>query len=225
MVALLTKRTKADRGIPTRLTRPFFEGNEHIISRRLKGYRPTVVIVVPPFVCLFVSCRSCCCWRRCRRCCCCCLCHQVFGMDTFYVTATEKSPFATLYKGNMRGKSTEEVSWRIFFSWNSYSNSAVGCSARYMVAQHCFCGMTSVVLCCVGSDRFIWGRMECSRQRKRSKFRYFFPLNTFDFYLVSSIQISHPPNQSLRPFNQLYDPFIPFCLRVRRRTEQNKTTI
>eukprot|EP00904_Undaria_pinnatifida_P008140 jgi/Undpi1/4456/HiC_scaffold_17.g07810.m1 len=35
--------------------------------------------------------------------------NEVFGMDTFYVTATEKSPFATLYKGNMRGKSTEEV--------------------------------------------------------------------------------------------------------------------
>lgn len=31
-------------------------------------------------------------------------------MDTFYVTGMEKSPFAALYKGNMRGKDSEEVS-------------------------------------------------------------------------------------------------------------------
>lgn len=31
-------------------------------------------------------------------------------METFYVTGMEKSPFAALYKGNMRGKSSEEVS-------------------------------------------------------------------------------------------------------------------
>lgn len=30
-------------------------------------------------------------------------------MDTFYVTGMEKSPFAALYKGNMRGKDSEEV--------------------------------------------------------------------------------------------------------------------
>ncbi|CAN0397354.1 unnamed protein product [Ectocarpus sp. 12 AP-2014] len=30
-------------------------------------------------------------------------------METFYVTGMEKSPFAALYKGNMRGKSSEEV--------------------------------------------------------------------------------------------------------------------
>lgn len=30
-------------------------------------------------------------------------------MDTFYVTGMEKSPFAALYKGNMRGKNSEEV--------------------------------------------------------------------------------------------------------------------
>ena len=35
--------------------------------------------------------------------------NQVLGMDTFYVTGMEKSPFAALYKGNMRGKDSEEV--------------------------------------------------------------------------------------------------------------------
>ncbi|CAM9607980.1 unnamed protein product, partial [Ectocarpus sp. 13 AM-2016] len=34
---------------------------------------------------------------------------DVLGMETFYVTGMEKSPFAALYKGNMRGKSSEEV--------------------------------------------------------------------------------------------------------------------
>lgn len=34
----------------------------------------------------------------------------MLGMDTFYVTGMEKSPFAALYKGNMRGKDSEEVS-------------------------------------------------------------------------------------------------------------------
>eukprot|EP00752_Nemacystus_decipiens_P016556 g14798.t1 len=34
---------------------------------------------------------------------------DVLGMDTFYVTGMEKSPFAALYKGNMRGKDSEEV--------------------------------------------------------------------------------------------------------------------
>ncbi|CAM9203970.1 unnamed protein product [Scytosiphon promiscuus] len=34
---------------------------------------------------------------------------EVLGMDTFYVTGMEKSPFAALYRGNMRGKSSEEV--------------------------------------------------------------------------------------------------------------------
>eukprot|EP00903_Cladosiphon_okamuranus_P017721 g16316.t1 len=34
---------------------------------------------------------------------------EVLGMDTFYVTGMEKSPFAALYKGNMRGKDSDEV--------------------------------------------------------------------------------------------------------------------
>ncbi|CAM9238648.1 unnamed protein product [Ectocarpus sp. 6 AP-2014] len=34
---------------------------------------------------------------------------DVLGMETFYVTGMEKSPFAALYRGNMRGKSSEEV--------------------------------------------------------------------------------------------------------------------
>ncbi|CBN77543.1 conserved unknown protein [Ectocarpus siliculosus] len=35
---------------------------------------------------------------------------DVLGMKTFYVTGMEKSPFAALYRGNMRGKSSEECS-------------------------------------------------------------------------------------------------------------------
>lgn len=34
---------------------------------------------------------------------------EVLGIDTFYVTGVDKSPFAALYRGNMRGKSSEEV--------------------------------------------------------------------------------------------------------------------
>ncbi|CAN0145989.1 unnamed protein product [Pylaiella littoralis] len=34
---------------------------------------------------------------------------DVFGMESFYVTGMEKSPFAALYRGNMRGKDSEEV--------------------------------------------------------------------------------------------------------------------
>lgn len=34
---------------------------------------------------------------------------QILGMDTFYVTGMEKSPFAALYRGNMRGQDSEEV--------------------------------------------------------------------------------------------------------------------
>jgi hypothetical protein len=34
---------------------------------------------------------------------------QVFGMDTFYVTATERSPLAVLFRGNLRAQDSSEV--------------------------------------------------------------------------------------------------------------------
>jgi hypothetical protein len=36
-------------------------------------------------------------------------CAQVFGMDTFYVTATERSPLAVLFRGNLRAQDSSEV--------------------------------------------------------------------------------------------------------------------